>query len=105
MKGLHLTRALVGIRVSVAANSATIEALEADNVAKAATIATLQAENATLRDVLAVQAQVDEARWALDHLAWPDGRPIMPAEKSAAVDVLEADRIARTRVQLGGPHG
>lgn len=46
------------------------------------------------------QAAIDEARWVLDHLAWPDGRPITPAEKSAAADILRADRIARSRRSL-----
>lgn len=74
-----------------------LAALEADNAVKAAQITVLQAENAALTADLERRARVDEARWAFDHLAWPDGRPISPAEKSAAVDVLEADRIARSR--------
>ena len=43
--------------------------------------------------------RLDEARWAVDHINWPDGRKITLVEKASARDVLRADRIARTRTQ------
>lgn len=103
MKGLALTHHLAGVRASIAAVQTANAALAASLVEKDAQIATLQAENAALKADLETRAQVDEARWVLEHFAWPDGRPITPAEKSAAADVLRADRVARTRDTLGGP--
>ena len=45
--------------------------------------------------------QVGDARWALDHVKWEDGRGVTVGEKAAAVAVLRRHRVDRARKHLG----